>query len=227
MYFCYTFCLSFSFSIFLIFYQVEKILDPAWATLLQCEQTTRHGVIAIFLRAILIGLENVITRKFAPRTLTHPIAVQIVTDLDYIRAWAAQAEETLRTIERDEPPVTNDDVTTDSGEGELGRRPSHPLQGSFKEPLAFMMTKLNSSSSFKDAPLSSSLISSGSNKQPKEATPRKANKHKLLPSRDLQRWTCISQILTTCTNSERVITNEEMENLPIPDAAKWLALCKR
>ena len=210
--------------------QMDKILDPAWATLLQCEPATRYGVITIFLRATLIGLENVIA-KFAPRTLTHPVAVQIVTDLGYIRGWATQAEETLRSIERDEPTTSPDDVINDAPEDgdvmERERRPSHPLQGT-SEPLAFRMTNINSS---KDISPSSLLTSSGSNKstsgRPKEAALPKRDKCQLLADRDFQRWTCIAEILTAHTNSERVMTNDDVENSPLPDAAKWAALCKR
>lgn len=159
------------------------------------------------------------------------MAVQIVTDLDYIKAWVTQAETTLRSIEGDEPAVPKDDVIS-FGEGEEGeRRTPHPLQGSFKGPLAFRMTKIGST---KDLPPNSPLISTGasnsSNKvlgRPKEVVLQKRTKPQLLPSRDFRRWTCIAEILTTCTNSERVLTSEELENSPIPDAAKWVALCKR
>lgn len=216
---------------------MDKILEPALATLQQCEEGTRYGVVSSFLRSVLIGLEA-LAKKVAPRTLTFPNAVQIAADVDYIRNWAIQAEDTflslrekIKGIERVEMNL-NKIEEEDEGEGEDeddggGYESFSSAHSSSRKSGSFSGYRISNMQSINE-PFSASNKSGGKNNNNLPSVSEIQPQHTPFSNtKDFERWENIIEILTSCTNSERVVTREDLENSLIPDATQWMALCKK
>lgn len=224
------------------------MLEPAWATLTHCEDATRCCVIRTFLRAALIGFEQAILKKIAPRTLSHSSAVQIAADIDHIRNWAAKIDEAeTRRVreerERQQEEKAKKEEKEKEREGELvkswstshvndeNESPEIPMLNTPHNPHVthsshlnagnYRITKVNSFDSATTSSAFTLALPPHPPTKPPYTTPN------LLSVMDFARWNYIVEILTTWTNPERAISIEEFENLPVPDFSKWLALCRR
>jgi len=194
----------------------------------------------MFLRSVLVGLEQLIFKKIAPRSLSFINTIQIASDIDFIRLWAIHAEETFHSLidvqkrEEEEGEDEKDglvelqeeveDEEEEGGEGEKRDDSFSKKSGSFSGYRISNMQSIHES--FKNK--NNTNNNNNNNKKNKNALPAVEE----IPTpfskgKDFERWEKIIEILTSFTTNERMVTREELENSPIPDANNWINLCKK